>query len=391
MKISDRYLAPLICQDLQEKMVFVGGPRQVGKTTLSTELIAKNFHKASYFNWDYRQDRRSILDGIWPGDSDLIILDEVHKYKKWKSLIKGQYDKLKSRYHFLVTGSARLDTYRKGGDSLQGRYHYYRLHPFSVSELRSRQPEISIHKPLVFSDSAFRHEFEILYEFGGFPEPVSKQDSRHLRRWHNEKTERLFREDIQDMSLIRDMGSMKLLGDMLPGKVGSQLSINAIREDLEVSHRAASNWLDILESFYYQFRLYPYQKRTIRALKKEPKLYLWDWSEISDKGARFENMIACHLLKLVHFLVDHEGYKADLHYVRDTGKRELDFLVTIDQKPWFGVEVKTNNTDIPKSISYFMKKLEIPFVYQVVQKENIDLIKNEIRIISASKFLTCCP
>lgn len=155
-----------------------------------------------------------------------------------------------------------------------------------------------------------------------------------------------------------------------------------------MTHKTISLWTDILEKFYYHFRIYPFQSTRIRSLKKEPKLYLWDWSEIQDDGRRFENMIALHLLKFCHFLFDVEGYKAQLYYIRDAEKRESDFLVTIDNKPWFCVEAKTSFQGIDASLRYFNIRLKIPLVYQVVKEEGIDLIKDAIRIISASKFLT---
>ena len=224
--------------------------------------------------------------------------------------------------------------------------------------------------------------------FGGFPEPLFKQNTRFLRRWHNEKNERLFREDIQDMALIRDLSNMKLLSDLLPNKVGSLLSINAIREDLEVSHRAAASWIDVLESFHYHFRIYPFAGRTIRSIKKEPKLYLWDWSEVEDESARFENLIASHLLKLVHFLHDYEGWKAGLYFLRNVDKKEVDFLVTVNEKPWFAVEVKRADRTIATPLYYFKEKLKIPYVYQVISLPGIDTLKNGVRLVSAGRFLS---
>jgi predicted AAA+ superfamily ATPase len=247
----ERYLTKFVIEDLKKKMVFVGGPRQVGKTTLALELIAKRFGRSGYFNWDSRIDRRKIMQSIWPGDADLIILDEIHKYKKWKSFVKGEYDTLKEKYRFLITGSARLDIYRKGGDSMLGRYHYYRLHPFTLAEAAGRTSMPEVMKEIPIPSKSEREIFKALNKFGGFPEPFIKQNSRVLRRWHNEKTERLFREDIRDIEPVRDIVSMQLLGDILPDRTGSLLSINSLREDLEVSHRAVSNWLNILESFYY--------------------------------------------------------------------------------------------------------------------------------------------
>lgn len=385
--LRDRYLTPFIVEDLKDKMVFVGGPRQVGKTTLCRNFIATHFRNHAYFNWDNRTDRRAITSSAWPGDAELLILDEIHKYRRWKGLIKGEYDKLKETYKFLVTGSSRLDLYRRGSDSLQGRYHYYRLHPFTLAEIEGLAYKASIHGELPISSGFHQDVIDTLNVFGGFPEPIMKQNKRQLRRWHNEKIERMFREDILDVQAIRDIGNMKLLSDILPSKVGSLLSTNVIREDLEVSFRAASHWIDVLEAFYYHFRLYPFTSKRIRSLKKEPKLYLWDWSEVEDEAARFENLIASHLLKFVHFITDYEGYKAELYFLRDVDKREVDFLVTIDNKPWFAVEAKLNETSLSPHLLYFKERLSIPYIYQVVKKTATDRLEKGIRIVSAGKFL----
>jgi predicted AAA+ superfamily ATPase len=382
-----RYLTKYILEDLKEKMVFVGGPRQVGKTTLARELVSNHFQQSGYFNWDNRQDRRSIMRSHWPGDAELIILDEIHKYKKWKSLVKGEYDKLKDKYSFLITGSARLDLYRKGGDSMLGRYHYYRLHPFTLAELVGRKSVPSVFKEIPIRSQNDKALFSALDKFGGFPEPFLKQNTRVLRRWHREKVDRLFRDDIRDIEPVRDIVNMQLLGDLLPDRTGSLLSLNSLREDLEVSHRAVSNWMNILESFYYCFRIYPFAAKNFRSLKKEAKLYLWDWSEIDQEPARYENCVASHLLKLVHFLQDYEGYRAKLYYLRSIEKKEVDFLVTIDKKPWFAVEAKINDINPSPHLYYFRGKLKIPLLYQVVRQVGIDRFTNGVRIVSADRFL----
>ncbi|MBI4684666.1 MAG: ATP-binding protein [Nitrospirae bacterium] len=385
--LKKRYLTLYIVDDLKDKMVFVGGPRQVGKTTLCRNFVATHFKNHSYFNWDNRADRKAIIAASWPGDTELLIFDEIHKYRQWKGFIKGEYDKLKDAYKFLITGSARLDLYRRGGDSMQGRYHYYRLHPFTLPEIENATYKSMVMNEISVGTGFHQEALDMLDTFGGFPEPVTKQNKRHLRRWHNEKIERMFREDILDVQTIRDIGSIKLLSDILPSKVGSLLSLNAIREDLEVSHRAITHWMDILETFYYHFRIYPYATKKIRSLKKEPKLYVWDWSEVEDEAARFENLIASHLLKYVHFVTDYEGYKAELYYLRDVDKREVDFLVTINGKPWFAAEVKLNDTAVSPSLIYFKDRLSIPYVYQVVKRDKTDKLERGIRIISAGKFL----
>ncbi|RLC31058.1 ATP-binding protein [Candidatus Woesebacteria bacterium] len=385
--IKKRYLTEFVVEDLAEKMVFIGGPRQVGKTTIARDLIAKQFHQSGYYNWDSKSDRRKIMQSNWPGNADLIIFDEIHKYKKWKSFVKGEYDTLKNKYHFLITGSARLDLYRKGGDSMLGRYHYYRLHPFSLAELIGKVTIPEVMKEIPIRLRREKETLKALDKFGGFPEPFLKQNTRVLRRWHNEKTERLFREDIRDVEQVRDIVSMQLLGDLLPEKTGSLLSINSLREDLEVSHRAVSSWLNILESFYYCFRIYPFVGKNFRSLKKEAKLYLWDWSEVENEAVRFENCVASHLLKLIHFLRDYEGYKANLYFLRSVEKKEVDFFVTIAEKPWFAVEAKMNDSNVSPHLFYFKEKLNIPFCYQIVKKGDVDSFIKGVRIVSADRFL----
>jgi uncharacterized protein len=385
--IRNRYLTETILEDLQEKMVFVGGPRQVGKTTFAVKIIGERIGKFAYFNWDNRSDRQAVMKSEWPGDASLIILDEIHKLRNWKRLVKGEYDKLKERYRFLVTGSARLDIYRRGGDSLQGRYHYYRLHPFSLAEMLGTAPRLDVFKDVPFGDGTHREEFEALFKYGGFPEPLFRADDRTLRRWHNEKIERMVREEIGEIEQVRDLGHLKLLSDMLPSRVGSLLSVNALREELEVSHRAVSNWLRIFESFYYAFSIHPYVKKGLRSIKKQPKLYLWDWSEVDDPSARFENLIAAHLLKACHYLNDRDGRKAELHFLRNFDGKEVDFLVTIDRKPWFAVEAKSSEKSVSPSLRYFQKRLKIPFAYQVIRESGFHRFSDGVHVISADRFL----
>ena len=386
-----RYLERHILEDLKEKMVFICGPRQVGKTTLAKETGQKHFSdNYAYLNWDNRQDRKAILSESFPADKGLCIFDEIHKYKSWKNYLKGEYDKYKDKFSILVTGSARMDIYRKGGDSLLGRYHSYCLHPFSLGELLGQEADFLPFGKLVFSDK--RKEcaqlLEILLKFGGFPEMFSKQSERALRRWHNERVDRLVKEDIRDIENLRDISALQILVELLPQKVGALFSLNSLREDLKVTHKTISLWVDILEKFYYHFRIYPFQSSRIKSLRREPKIYLWDWSDIKDDGIRFENMVASHLLKFCNYFLDVEGYKARLYYVRDKEQREVDFIVTIEDRPWFCVEVKTSPKGIPYSLRYFADKLKIPFVFEVVRQEGVDFIKDNIRLISASKFLS---
>ncbi|MDP4011510.1 MAG: ATP-binding protein [Candidatus Roizmanbacteria bacterium] len=385
--MRNRYLTENINRDLQEKMVFMAGPRQVGKTTLAKYLGTKKNSPFFYLNWDYQPDRKRIIKSDLPANFKLLIFDELHKYKNWKNYIKGIYDKHKDDFSILLTGSAKLDIYRKGGDSLAGRYHYYILHPFSLAEFLEINMVNLPFKKLNFSENKKTQLFfERLYKFGPFPEPFLKADEIAWRRWQVEKTERLIKEEIRDLTRIEDLSTMQILVELLPEKVGSLLSVNNLREDMEVAHKTIVNYLQALELFYFHFRIYPYAKKNIRSLKKMAKLYLWDWSVVEKDGPKLENLVASHLLKFVHFLKNTQGYKIDIHYIRDKEGREIDFLLTVGDKPWFAVEVKSDEET--SHLGYFKERLKIPFVYQVVRKKNIDCYKDDIRIISIDKFLT---
>lgn len=388
--MKKRYLADDILRDLDEKMVFIGGARQVGKTSMATYIADNHYKSSDYLNWDVREDRKNIIQAAFKGDAEIILFDEIHKYKDWKNYLKGQFDKHRKDYKILVTGSARLDVYRRGGDSLMGRYYHYRLHPFSLAEFMGKKNDLKPFQEINFDDAGAEASDTLaaLIKFGGFPEPLLKQDERDLRRWHSQRMELLVKEDIRDLENIRDLSALQILVDLLPTKVGSLLSLNSLREDPSVAHKTVANWMDILERFYYHFRIYPFSHKKIKSLKKEPKMYLWDWSDITDnEGAKSENIVASHLLKLCHYLNDANGYKTELSFLRDIDGREVDFLVTESGKPWFAVEVKSSAKDIAKSLNYFDGKLNIPFLYQVVDEKNVDVKKDKIRMISREKFL----
>jgi predicted AAA+ superfamily ATPase len=346
-----RYLTEPIRQDLQEKMILLGGPRQVGKTTLALSLIpgADETHPA-YLSWDIPEHQRLLLKGGLPAGQHTVILDEIHKYKRWRNLLKGFYDRHKSHTRFLVTGSARLDHYRRGGDSLQGRYHYYRLHPLSLHELH---------------DHPRPSDLEALLKFGGFPEPFLKQDTRHWRRWQRERTSRVIQEDLISLESVREVSQLHLLANLLPERVGSILSIANLRQDLSVAFETADKWVGIFENLYYCFRVMPYGLPHLRAVKKERKLYLWDWSLCENEAARFENLVASHLLKYCHFTEDTLGDDMALRFLRDAAGREIDFVVLRNGKPEFAVECKAGERSLSRNIKYFAQRTAIPRFYQV--------------------------
>lgn len=349
-------------------MVFLGGPRQVGKTTFSQSLLGRDGEKSlGYLNWDAAGDRKRILSGDWPAKQKLIVFDELHKYAKWRGLVKGYFDKLKNTHQFLVTGSARLDYYRKGGDSLLGRYHYYRMHPLSIAEIESKQ-------------------LSELVKFGGFPEPFLKQSAVSLRRWHLQRKERVIYTDIRDLERINEISQIELLMDSLSVRVGSPLSRKSLPEDLEVDFKTIERWLTILENVYYCYRISPFGSPKIRAVTKEQKLYLWDWSEHEDEGKRWENFVASQLLKYCHFHQDVAGHKMELRFVRDTDRREVDFVVIKDKKPIFAVECKAGEKQPSTHLEYFRRRTNIPIFYQVHQGRKDYAVSDVIRVLPFAKF-----
>lgn len=362
-----RDLEPFIKSDLKRKMVLIGGPRQVGKTTLSKNFISK---KNQYLNWDDLQDRAVIKSHEINTEIGTIVLDEIHKYARWRTLIKGLFDKYGDILSIIVTGSARLDHFRKGGDSLVGRYHYYRLHPFTLFEV----------------DKKFSRQTTLdLLKYSGFPEPFSLKNENDYRRWKRERLSRVVFQDISDLGTVKELSLIELLVDLLPSRVGSVLSIKSLQEDLEVSPNTVSRWIEILELVYYCYRILPYGTPKIRAVKKSNKLYLWDWAQIEDEGARFENFVAGHLLKYCHLLEDTQGHKMELRFMRDIDLREIDFVVLQNKKPLFAVECKTGEKSISKSLYYFRDRTSIPKFYQV-HLGTKDFSDGNIRLLSFEKF-----
>lgn len=369
-----RYLENSVKKDLQRKMVFIGGPRQAGKTTLAKHLCqqAGCDLKNRYLSWDAAEDREKILRENFPTGPGFMILDEVHKYSRWRQVVKGLFDKRGDELQILVTGSARLDHYRRGGDSLQGRYHFYRLLPLTCAEL----------------GPASASTVKDLLSHGGFPEPFILKEDKETRRWSQEYRSRVIQGDLSDLENVQDLGIIENLVLRLPDLVGSPLSLNALREDLQVSHQSVSRWITMLENLYMIFRIYPFGAPKIRAVKKEAKHYHLDWTVISDKGARFENLVACHLLKWCFYFQDSEGRNMELRYFRDVDKREVDFVMVEKGRPVQGIECKLKDKDPSLSLRYLKKRFPEMSGTQVVLETDLDLMTKEgIRICSAHRFL----
>ena len=340
-----RYLTAALRHDLARKMAFVAGPRQVGKTTLALGLPGA---RDAYLNWDIARHRDRILRGELPAGA-FWIFDEIHKYRRWRNYLKGLYDGRPRGQKILVTGSGRLDLYRFGGDSLQGRYHLLRLHPFSVAELGMSRPA----------------QLLDLLRLGGFPEPFLGGSETQARRWSREYRSLLVREEIVALERIQDLGHLELLMLRLPELVGSPLSVNALREDLQVSHKAVESWIGALERLFAVFRLAPFGAPRIRAVKKEQKHYHLDWTVVPGDAARFENLVACHLLKWVHFEQDTQGRDIELRYFRDIEGREVDFVVVEGRHPRLLVECKLGDAEADRSLRYLKARFPEADAWQI--------------------------
>jgi hypothetical protein len=370
-----RYIEKNISNDLKRKMVFVGGPRQSGKTTMAKQLCDEaGFDiKKRYLNWDASEDRENIIIERFPAGPGYLVIDEIHKYSRWRQVVKGLYDKRGNELKILVIGSARLDYYRRGGDSLQGRYHFFRLLPLTYAELNTASPST----------------VKDLLVYGGFPEPFILQSETESKRWSREYRSRIVRGELADLENVRDLGIIEKMVLRLPELVGSPLSINALREDLQVSHQSVSRWIGMLENLYMIFRIYPFGAPKIRAVKKEAKHYHFDWTVVKDIGKRFENLMACHLLKWCFFLQDTEGLDVELRYFRDVDRREVDFVIVEEGKPIHFIECKKSNKNPSRSLYYLKVRFPDVQATQVLLEDDLDVVTKEgIRICSSYRFLS---
>ncbi len=384
------------------KMVFVSGPRQVGKTTLAKAMLATRAGR--YFNWDLPSDRKILTkdptffekDPITRPGRPLVVFDELHKFARWKNYLKGVFDGFGDRFAFLVTGSGRLDIYKRGGDSLLGRYVPLFLFPLTVAELSGKRSTWAMFRQdldrLDVEDKTAGKAFRALLRLGGFPEPFLRQSDAFYRAWSAGRAERLVREDIRDATSLRELSLLEMLARLLPERVGSPLSLNSMREDLGVAFETVRSWVGVLDAFYYSFRISPWTRNVARAIRREAKLYLWDWAEVDSEGARFENLVALHLLKAVRTWTAVGEGSLDLAYIRDKQKREVDFVVTEKNRPKILVECKLSDTVLSPSLLWFQESLKVPVAVQVVQTPghaSRTIIGGRVQwVVSADRWLT---
>ena len=357
-----------------KQMVFLAGPRQVGKTTIG-KAIASDKTRFVYLNWDDVSDRNLILEGQQAvaekyaiteisDQKPLVLFDEIHKYVHWKNFIKGFFDKYNELVKIIVTGSAKLNIYKHGGDSMMGRYFLYQIHPLTIAEIvRPIFTEQIISPPQLINPEDFKR----LLDYGGFPEPYLNSNTRFSNRWRQRWEQQLFREDLRELSKVHEVVLLENLAKLIQLQVGQLTTYHELGKKIQVSEHTIKNWLNILSSVYHSFSIRPWTKNVSRTLIKQPKYYLWDWSVIREEGPRAENFVAVHLLKAVHFWTECGLGAYDLFYLRDKEKREVDFVVTRENKPWFLVEVKYSaNHSINPALYHFQAECQAEHAFQVV-------------------------
>ena len=370
LNYMDRSITIHLKKDLDNKIVLLSGPRQIGKTFLSKRLNL-NYE---YLSFDDSELRKIIMNRSWNRESELVIFDELHKKPKWKSWIKGIYDTEGVRPRLLVTGSARMDVFKKGSDSLAGRHFNYRLHPFSVAELKDQMPPIeTLHR---------------LMTVGGFPEPFLEGTEIFAKRWRSTHLDKILKEDLLELENVRNIKLIEILVDLLADRVGSSVSYSSLARDLEISPHTVKKWIGILESLYVIFVVPPYSKNLARAIIREPKIYFYDNGRVnSDNGARFENIVANALLKKLHLGQDLLGEKSQLYYLRDKEKREVDFLTVIDNKLIDMVEVKMSDDNLSQALVYFNERLKPHSPVQVIYNLTVEQNKKNIPLKKAVNWL----
>ncbi len=379
-----RTIIPLLENTIEthNKMAFISGPRQVGKTTLARQYQTQ-FWQSSYFNWDNILNQKTLIRDPYffqkenrdPTKPFLMVFDEIHKFGRWKNYLKGAYDEFKNDFRFLVTGSGRLEIYKKGGDSLLGRYFSIPLYPFTLGELAGRCPSLNEFRGQLSAGTEairdVRSTYDQLFNFSGFPEPFLQASHDFYNRWFQERKNLLLREDIRSIAQIRDLSLLEVLSHLIPERIGSPLSINSLREDVGVAFETVRDWLLLLDRFFYLFRITPFSGKLARSLKKEAKVYLYDWVEIGDEGARFENLVALHLLKTVKTWEAMGQGPISLHYVRDKEKREVDFCLVEKNKPLLLIECKATDEELSPHLLYFQRRFRVPVAIQLLHKPNI--------------------
>jgi len=366
----ERALKKYILKDLAKKMVFLVGPRQVGKTWLSKQIMQK-FKTPRYLNYDDLDDKKIIQEKLWPRESDLVVFDEIHKMPQWKNFLKGVFDTKTEWQTFLVTGSARLETFRNSGDSLAGRFFSHRLFPFTLNEIPSPSLE----------------SMEKLLKRGGFPEPFLSENVEDADRWRMQYIDGLIRTDILDFDKINDFKAIQQVLKLLKRAVGSTISYTSLARDVQVAPNTIKKYIEIFESLFIIFKVIPYSKNIVRSILKGPKIYFFDTGLVEgDEGAIFENFVALELFKRQQSIVDLKGKSASLNYLRTKEKKEVDFCLVENQKVIAAIEVKLSDKNISKELKSFVQKYQFQGIQLVKNLQN-EYDKEGIKVRNAFDFL----
>ena len=351
---SIREFSERVQSDLARKLVLLTGARQAGKTTLARQLMA-GFKPAQSLNWDVPADRQLIVQHAWSPKARLVVFDEIHKMRDWKAFLKGAWDGRSDGQAMLVTGSARMDTFRQGGESLAGRYFNWRLHPFSVREL------------MVTGGLTASAALERLLARGGFPEPCLADSDADADRWRAQYATDLIREDVLEFARVHELRTMQLLFELLRERVGSPITLSKLAQALQISPNTATRYVEILEALYIVFRVTPWHRDVARSLLKEPKIYFLDTGLVKgDTGIKLENTVATMLLKHCHHRQDAEGKAITLHTIRDKERHEIDFVLADGDTVTDLIEVKLTDATPSAYLHRMAERLPAARAVQIV-------------------------
>ncbi|NOZ88013.1 MAG: ATP-binding protein [Deltaproteobacteria bacterium] len=378
---------------LARRMSFLSGPRQVGKTTSALMHLEKLGQIEHYYNFDTITVRRKFtanplffLENIpepprppaaGGEPKHWVVFDEIHKNPAWKQLLKGFSDEFGHFIRFLVCGSAKLDTYRRGGESLLGRYFLFKMFPLGPKDvvegdgfdltrawIPGQAPDLS--RP----SREFAEAVDSLWNLTGFPEPFLKGSKSFYRRWLDEHLSLLTTQEVRDLSRISDLVRLQSLALLLPERVGSLLNVHNLAQTLSVAHNTVAVWLDAMEQVFLIFRVPPYSARLSTSIKKARKSYFWDWGLVEDTGKRFENFLAVQLSRTVSAWNEWGVSGFSLHFVRTKDGKETDFLIVRNKKPVLLVEAKLSDIEPDRNLLYFKKALDVDLAFQVVLNDD---------------------
>ena len=386
------------------QMRFICGPRQSGKTTLAKTRLRMAHCESLYYLWDRRDVRQRYKEdelfftADFPHGHPLpwVCMDEIHKYPRWKNILKSVFDSVGDRCRIVVTGSAKLSLIRLAGDSLAGRYFNFHLLPVMLGEWSGQAARLAecpasameFLRARADAPPAAEERLETLLRFSGFPEPLLSANPAFHRKWAADYIDTVIREDIGTLTRIVDREHLHDLYHLLPGMVGSPLSVASLAGHVQVSPVTVKHHLRRLEDFFLTFSLRPYTRNIKRSLLKAPKFYLYDWTRISDPAARFENYVACELAGRTKLWTDSTGQAHELFYVRNRQKQETDFLVTREKTPWLLIEAKQSDRPVEAHHLAAREALgNIPMVQVCAQPGICSIQREGVYRMSATRLL----